>query len=163
MKLYDPQHLYTSDLGRAQETAGIISEYLKIEPVVDPRIKETSFGYVEGSTWQRVEEQEPSLSKEWYHHHADVKFPGGESREDVVDRTMSFAHEALKRHSGGTIVAVTHGGLLAALFSHVLKIPKGQRPLCSIPNTSINIVSYSSDEWKIEAWGNVSHTKKTKA
>ena len=150
-------HLFTSPLGRAKTTAEIIGSYTGLKPSIEERLQEISFGDVEGLTWKDVENLHPERSIEWRDHHNHIALPGGESRTTAVDRASSAINEISERFKGEKIAVVTHGGILAALFAWILKIPSGERPQCLIENTSVNIIRIRDGAWKIKTWGDVSH------
>jgi alpha-ribazole phosphatase/probable phosphoglycerate mutase len=110
--------IYCSDLQRGMETAQIIGQTLNLEPVKDIRFKEMSFGQWEGMTFTEVYKQYPREFDNWYRHTMDVKVPGGESLNDVLHRSLEALYEIAARHQG-TVVVVSHGGLIKSLLNHL--------------------------------------------
>jgi broad specificity phosphatase PhoE len=102
--------IVSSDLLRAAETAAIIAQQLGVGPVVvDDRLRERDAGEWTGLTHGEIEDQWPG----WIE---GKKRPAGfEPVESVVGRALaSFA--ALQAASpGGSILVVTHGGVIRAL------------------------------------------------
>lgn len=156
--LYKPNHIYSSDLSRAHETANILGQHLSLTPKVEARIRETSFGpQVEGKSWPEINKTLEKEAKAWHQHERLARFPGGESREEALERSLTALNVMVDKHPGETILAVTHGGILAGLFAYLLNIPPGIRPRCLILNTSINILRHDGNNWGIKTWGDVSH------
>lgn len=153
-----PTQIYTSDLSRAQHTAQILGESLGLRPKIECRVKETSFGKVEGQSWSEIRRTlGDKVAQAWHHHQSGIKMPGGESREEVLKRGLSALQDITKEHQGQKICVVTHGGVLATLFAHILQIPPGVRPACLVLNTSLSIICHQESAWKIKTWGDVSH------
>jgi alpha-ribazole phosphatase len=127
--------VYTSDLNRAQETAGPLAAVQGLEPVVMPELREISLGDFEGMTLARVHaEQErfvPWLEvsfNDWFpseefHHPAELAFPGGESVLAVYERVIEPFQRIIRAHLGGTIAVISHGWVLQPLLCHVLGAP----------------------------------------
>lgn len=149
--------LFSSDLGRAMATAEILAKPLGLSVEACPALRETCFGEAEGHTWEAVHERYPEQAADWYKHVAEARLPGGESREEVTERVMKFFEKAVSDYQGQRLLMVTHGGVLACVFSRILQIPAGIRPQCVIENTSLNILSFKDQRWKIKTWGDVQH------
>ena len=52
-----------------------------------------------------------------------MRFPGGESYEDLRERPVAAAAELRARHAGGTVAVVTHGGVVRAVLADALGLP----------------------------------------
>ena len=100
--------VYCSDLSRSLETAEIIGQGLELSPISDVRLKEISFGVWEGLTYTEVYQQYPQEFDYWFQSTRQVKVPGGESFEQVVERSLQALQEIAARHNG-TVVVVSHG------------------------------------------------------
>ncbi len=157
LRRYNLSAIYTSSLGRAKHTAEIISQAVALPYQEDRRLIEIGFGELEGLEWEFISRKHPQLSKLWRNHHNDARMPGGESRAEALLRFKEALEEIVSAHAGKSIAIVTHGGLLASLFVSLLNIPNGQRPMCIIDNTSINIISIRDQNWRIKTWGDTSH------
>jgi broad specificity phosphatase PhoE len=99
--------VYTSDLGRAVETAEIAFGGSGIPIHRDARLRECNYGELNGSSVDRVSAERRS--------HIDDPFPGGESHRQVVDRTHSFLDEVCAVHDGERILVIAHGANRLAL------------------------------------------------
>ena len=62
-----------------------------------------------------------------------------------------------QRHWGEQIAVVTHGGVLTAIFNHILGLAINAPRNFAIPNTGYNLVSDTGDGWRIETMGDISH------
>jgi broad specificity phosphatase PhoE len=91
---------YSSDLGRAVETAAIAFRNSGIPVTHDARLRECDYGELNGAP---VDEVAAVRLR-----HVDEPFPGGESYRQVVDRTRGFLGDVADRHDGERIVVIAH-------------------------------------------------------
>lgn len=104
--------VYTSDLGRAVETAELAFGDSGIPIRRDARLRECNYGSLNGG---RVIEVERDRIKR-----IDEPFPGGESYRQTVERTRSFLGDVAVEHGSGRIVVIGHSATGWAL-DHLLK------------------------------------------
>lgn len=116
----DPQFvvekIYTSDLPRAKQTAGIISRNLHVPVTCLSQFREVNNGVLAGMKNVEALEKFPGLF--WNTLGWDEKYPGGESPREFFERIAS-AWEDLAgdmRKSGGNVILVTHGGVINVIL-----------------------------------------------
>lgn len=108
--LADPvKTLWASDLSRARETAEIVGAHIRLEPRLDPRLREANRGRWEGYTFEEIERAHPKEYAEWRRGGASWRFPGGESLQEQQDRVLAALADI---ESAGELpaLAVCHGG-----------------------------------------------------
>jgi broad specificity phosphatase PhoE len=114
--------VHASDLARARETAEIVAAALGLaEVVVDPALRERSFGVFEGLTRQECAERHP---EHWASYRSDARLvpPGAESQSVLAERmtgAVARAVEARGVDDSGAVLVVSHGGSIRALLAHV--------------------------------------------
>lgn len=96
--------IYASPLERTQETASIINAVLGLEVKTDERLREIGFGLMEGKTEAEFHAFFPFNADRW-----TLKPEGGENFSDVRKRMVEFLREMDVKHSGETVVVVSHG------------------------------------------------------
>jgi broad specificity phosphatase PhoE len=106
---------YTSDLGRAVETAAVAFRGAGIPVHHDPRLRECDYGELNGATVEEV----TAVRRR----HVDEPFPGGESYRQVVERTRDFLADVSARHDGERILVVAHSANRWALDHLVNGLP----------------------------------------
>jgi broad specificity phosphatase PhoE len=125
---YEPAALYTSPLERALRTSHILVHSLgrdaqpglRVEPVVDDRLREIDFGDVEGLGF---DELPPGLQRGLLREPTRVRFPGGETYAELQDRVGEALDEIARRHDGQTVVVVSHTGSIRAALARWLLTP----------------------------------------
>ena len=149
--------IYSSDLGRAYETARIIAAKTGHEVIADERLRERNLGIFQGLDGNEIRERYPVEYEQHRNGGADHAVPSGESFRDQTRRNMLCLEELTQRHAGETIMAVTHGGVLSALFRHTLAIPLDAPRRFSFKNASINLFKCQDGVWGLETWGDIAH------
>jgi probable phosphoglycerate mutase len=149
--------LYSSDLGRARQTARRIAERCGLDILTDRRLREKNLGVFQGLTATDMKAQFPVEYARYLSREPSFVIPGGESARQFFDRTVSCFEDLASRTSGGTVVVVTHGGVLGCLYRHVGRMPLDAARDFSLLNASFNAFRYDSGTWTKEVWGDVSH------
>ena len=103
--------VYSSDLGRAVETARIaFGETMPIR--LDERLRECDYGELNGHPVAEIDAARL--------HRIATPFPGGQSYLDVVEQTRAFLDDLRTRHNGESVVAISHSANRWAL-QHLLE------------------------------------------
>jgi len=149
--------LYSSDLGRALQTAQMIADVTGHEIITDPRLRERHLGIFQGLSGDEIRARFPDE----YHSHRTLGptyvIPQGESVEQQVARNIAYLNELAEKHFGETIVVVTHGGVLSGLFRHTFSIPYNAPRRFEFTNAGLNTFVYEQGNWFLQTWGDVSH------
>jgi len=121
-----PDRLISSDLRRAVDTADVVASACGRPVKLDPRLRETHLGEWQGRTVADIEEAWPGAIATWRSDPAWAP-PGGESRVEVVRRSMPVVEELDDELDAAapdtTVVLVAHGGLIAGLVCGLLALP----------------------------------------
>ena len=148
--------VYSSDLGRAVETArAIVGENADL--LLEPRLRERHLGVFQTLSWQQVEAQMPEVLARFRSADADWAIPEGESVRQRYERQIAALDDIAQRHPGRQVLVVAHGGTLDSLMRHVLGLPLAQPRTFSLFNASINVVSRLDGQWRLDLWGDVGH------
>jgi probable phosphoglycerate mutase len=149
--------LYSSDLGRAYQTARCIADETAHDIVSERDLRERSFGIFEGLTNNEIQTRYPDHYEPFARRDPDYVMPNGESATQFRDRCIGCLETLTRRHEGETIVVVTHGLVLDALYRTAcrmsLDIPRGF-PLL---NCSVNTFRYGPNGWIALAVCDVAH------
>jgi len=121
----------SSDLGRCRDTVAPLAALLGVDPIIDPALRERSFGRWEGLTREDLERDDPARYGRWRSGEDVMGEVDGES--DAVLRARAgavFARllglgdrtDRTDRESADTVIAVTHGGTIWYGVHELLRI-----------------------------------------
>lgn len=153
--------VYCSDLGRAHTTCRIITERTGHKPHVDPRLREIGLGEWEGLSTDEVNAKYRRGYDRWLQSPTRMKIPGAERVSEFHARVRTRTEEILAAHASGSVLVVTHGGVIASLVSHWLRSSFDHTLLnLRIDNTSLTVVERNPHRVKIHLLNDVSHLGK---
>ncbi|ADG05475.1 histidine phosphatase family protein [Kyrpidia tusciae] len=142
--------VYSSDLMRARYTAEVIAKACGIHFVTDPRLRERSYGQLEGLTRTEIAQRYPHLAgHSWEHEDSGV-----EPWERMADRAQAALADMTARHKGSRLIVVSHGGWIRALLGRLFPNWDLKSP---IDNTSITVLRQERDTWRLVVANDTSH------
>lgn len=153
--------LYSSDLGRALETARRIAARTGHAVFPDLRLRERGVGILEGLTREEASRRHPEMYAQYTAGGPDFVVPGGESASQRLRHAVECLEELAAHHGGERVVVVTHGGVLSSLFRHSLGIPPGTPRAFAVLNASWNQFDYHEKKFRLVTWGDVNHLRDT--
>jgi broad specificity phosphatase PhoE len=115
--------VYCSDLNRALRSAGIIAELHGLIPVVEPALKERSFGIWEGMSFDEIRDLYPIEFDAWARNPLKHSPMEGESTAEVRKRCLKSYRQITRRHAGEAIAIVAHGSVNRIILCHTLGVP----------------------------------------
>jgi len=115
-----PAVIYTSELVRAEETAGIIGSMSNIPVKKTGKLNELSFGEWEGRTHEEIARDYPSYWERLRKNPGDFRAPGGESVQELHTRVGTI-WRTIREDSASPIIVVAHGGTLRTLILEILE------------------------------------------
>ena len=111
-----PDELWRSPICRCEQTADIL--YPGVLARICGDLRECDFGAYEGKNYEQLKD-EPGYQN-WLNSGGTVPFPGGENPVAFRARSQkafaAIAGEAARRHHGGTLAVVCHGGTIMAIL-----------------------------------------------
>jgi 2,3-bisphosphoglycerate-dependent phosphoglycerate mutase len=124
--------VYSSDLRRARETAEIIAGARGLGVLLDPDLREVDTGNWTGLTREEISDRFP----------ADERHDG-ETREQLRARVVAGVQRIVRRHPGGRLLIVSHGGALRALWHHA-----GGAAIERMPNCSVYRIAFENGSFR---------------
>ncbi len=135
--------VYSSDQGRAVETARVVAAQLSLPVVPRAELREIDCGEWTGETYQEVRNRWPEEFANWRSHPHLHRMPGGESVVAVQQRGLRFLEEVRKRHPGQAVFAVTHNTVVRAILCRLQGWPLSQLwEGARQPNCAINLIEF---------------------
>lgn len=111
-------HVVSSDLTRAKETASILSEGRSLTIHTSSSLREQSWGSWEGHSFDKLREMFGTGFNSYSGNNPHA-VPGVESHREVALRVKPFLKELASNYPGNNILVVTHGGVLKGLIFHL--------------------------------------------
>jgi len=140
-----------SDLSRTRDTAAAIAKTHGLTVETHPELREIDVGEAAGKRWDDGTLRPMGLGAEPAQDGFDgfVRWPGGESLEQVLARSLGCLDRLVRAHPGERMVVVGHGGVTRILVSHFLGIlPRLERSPAT--NTNVTIVSFDGARYTVE-------------
>ena len=149
--------IYSSDLGRAKETAEAIAAPHTLSVMVREDLRERSYGVLEGKTTEEAARTEGAWFLPWQADHLARTPPAGETQPDMSRRVMAALYEIAEAHPSQTVLISTHGGPIKSAVYHVLSIPLTLWRLTWIANGSISILRGTPDLMRVASFNDTCH------
>lgn len=135
--------VYSSDLGRAFETARRIADPHGLGVISRPALREMHFGDWEGLTFKEIRERYGDLIKQWWANPLGMNVPGGEGLSGIASRVVPALREIVEKHMDEQVAVVCHGGPIRCLVSTVLSMDLNKYWKIRQDNASLNILDFS--------------------
>jgi 2,3-bisphosphoglycerate-dependent phosphoglycerate mutase len=152
-----PHLLYSSDLGRAVETARQVSEATGLAARLEPGLRERRYGIFEGKTWPEIERDHPADFARHAARDPEHEVPGGESPEQLRERVVRTLERIARDAGGERIAIVTHGGVLDVVYREVMGIPLSAPRAHALLNATLKRLRLGDGGWELERWGEADH------
>lgn len=124
LKEHDIGHFLASDLDRAHHTAKLVATHHDADIVTHPALREVTFGEAEGmhkSDFREKYKDVMAIMDDITHpEHRHVCVPGGETRQQVIDRVLDYLHDILPTISAQKIGIATHGALMTNIYLDIV-------------------------------------------
>ena len=112
--------IFCSDLERTRKSLGILLDELDINVIVNycSDLREIDFGQISGRNFDAVKDIILLHKEQTQRHYTD-----GESGYSFGKRVLSFVKMVLDVHEGGTILFMTHFGVIETILKHYIRKP----------------------------------------
>jgi phosphoserine phosphatase len=118
-----PAVIYSSPLSRCIATANAIRYLCGTKMVAIDSLNDIDYGDWQWRSYAEMREQFPDQFETWISAPWLIRFPGGESLQDMVARVANAMRLALKDHPSETVVMVGHTSINRALLLQLLDQP----------------------------------------
>jgi broad specificity phosphatase PhoE len=149
--------LYSSDLARAVQTAEIIAARCGKTVRLDPGLRERHMGLLQGLTGREMRAKYPTVRETYDQYGFYDTVPGGETAQQMSERSTQVLTAIADRHPNETVVVVTHSGVLRSFFESILGAPGSDGKRYKRQNASFNSFEYADSRWCLETWNDTSH------
>ena len=150
--------LYTSDLKRAADTANAVAQLFSVKAQVESTLRERHFGALQGLLISEAPLIRPDIWQAHSTRNLDHELEGGESIQQFALRVQNALDMIQERHSGKTILLVSHGGTLEMMYRIASNQALSTERAVSVPNASLNWITHRKGEgWSVEQWADTRH------
>jgi 2,3-bisphosphoglycerate-dependent phosphoglycerate mutase len=155
------QHLISSDLMRAQQTAAPVARQLDLEVITSAALREQHFGVVEGMRAEEIQTLHPRAWEDWLQFREDHAMPEGESARQFHARIIEALGRIAAGHDGQKLLVVTHGGVLDMVWRTARGLGLNGPRQSEIPNAGFNRIRLADaalpDQIEIVDWADTRH------
>ncbi|MBU5306226.1 histidine phosphatase family protein [Clostridioides mangenotii] len=150
-------YIYSSDLGRAVQTAELIGNKLGLKVEMTEGLREMGFGVWEGLLIKEIQKDYADTYKTWRDEPHMVNIPGGETLHIIKQRVDKFIEEINEKYDNKNIVLVTHSITLRVMLLSFLN--SGMENIYRIKqdNTALNIVEFKEYGPVVEKMNDTRH------
>lgn len=152
--------VYSSDLKRTWQTATVVADLLRVEPVADRRLREKSYGEAEGRPQQWLDERfvpPPAVGERLEH---DEGVAGAETKGSQARRVYAAMDTILTSRCQHQVV-VTHGGSLTFVVASWIRMPLDSLDYVNFRAASGSITELCEDDFfhnrQVASLGDLSH------
>ncbi len=154
--------VYSSDLKRTMVAAQVISSPHKLEIVTCPELREMNYGQAEGLTFAEIGLLYPELAKSIESVSLKLRFPGGESFAEFMERVNRFLDKVGGDETAKTILVVSHAGTLRLLMCRLLGIAPEHYWQFRIDNASLSTIETYPRGAVMSLFNDTSHLRERK-
>ena len=120
LREYGLTAIYSSPRRRCLDAARILASEQSVTLGTLEALREIDFGDFEGRTYESIAAEFPEIYRQWMERPTKVRFPGGESFDDMWIRVTSAVKTLRARHADQSIAIVTHGGVTRIVLAGAL-------------------------------------------
>lgn len=141
--------VYVSPSRRTQETAQLAIKGLNLQTKTLDGLKERSFGAWDGFTTEEIQNKFPQEWSAWKKDLLHFTPSGGESLAGFSKRVDETVQELISRHSGETVLVVTHVGPIRMIVAAALGMPMENVKRLVVGSCSTTQIEYT------QSWPNL--------
>lgn len=145
-------HIYSSDLKRALQTATPVAKQLGLPIRPTAKLREKHDGAWQGLTFADVERLYPLEYSLHRQRRPDFTIPGGESLAQFAARVAAELNDIAARHDGETVLIVAHAGVLDIAYRLATGLALDEKRASPVINGAPNWIAHEDGVWSLESW-----------
>jgi broad specificity phosphatase PhoE len=103
--------VYSSDLGRAVDTAAEVAKLHHLTVTTDERLREIDTGAWTGKGRAEITAEFPGGLEAWATQPTSMRLPHGETLFEAQARALAFFAQRMPAHAAQTVVVISHGAI----------------------------------------------------
>jgi broad specificity phosphatase PhoE len=150
--------VYSSDLQRAQVTAGLVAARHGLNVIASPALREYGLGTWEGKTEAEIiESGDAELLRAYRIDPVQNRPREGEALETIWARILGVRDEIVAGLSWGSAVVVGHGGSLKVILAEALGVQHEGLRRIWLDNASLSVVEYHVERTIVRVMNDTGH------
>jgi probable phosphoglycerate mutase len=152
-----PSSIHTSPLQRCVATGAAVARACGIPSEPLGGLNDVDYGAWQSLTYDDARAKDPDFFEAWFTAPHSVRFPEGESLQDVATRTASVLRWVLSRSAADTLVLVGHDSVNRVMLTQILGMPLSaywrlaQSPCC------INEIEITGSSFQLRRMNDTAH------
>ncbi|MEW6723566.1 MAG: histidine phosphatase family protein [Bacillota bacterium] len=143
---------YSSDLGRAFNTARPFAAVKGLRAIRLPSLRELCFGGWQGRAMAEIIRTEAAAYQAYSHPDGHGAPPGGESFQELRERVGRALRSLARQHAGETIAVFGHGGTIRGGLIDLLQLPNVARYSFRPDNCGVTVLEHAGQWWRLIAY-----------
>jgi len=156
-RAWTPAVVYTSALQRCVVTGTIIANVCGAKAIPLEGLMDIDYGAWQMRTHEEIKAEAPEAYRRWRVAPQRVRFPDGESLQDVVARTADVLRLVLERHPSDTVVMVAHDSVNRVILMQFLDQPLSAYGRLAQDPCTLNEVDVEGDDIHVRRINDTSH------
>jgi len=150
---------YTSPLSRSRDTAEAIARHHGLEVLDLPGLSDLCYGDWQGMPLAEVKVKYADLYRQWESAPHTVRFPNGETLDEVKARAVAAVMEVVKHHPGQTVLLSGHRAVNKVLIAAFIGLDNSHFWRLGQDTTAVNRFHYVNGVWHIMLLNDACHLR----
>jgi len=150
---------YTSPLSRSRDTAEAIARHHGLQVTDLPGLGDICYGDWQGLPLAEVKVKYADLYRQWETAPHTVRFPNGETLDEVRDRALAAVAEVVRRHPDQVVLLSAHRAVNKVLIAAFIGLDNSHFWRIGQDTTAINRFDYVNGIWHIITINDVCHLR----
>jgi broad specificity phosphatase PhoE len=150
---------YCSPLSRARDTAEAIARHHGLQVLDLPGLADICYGDWEGLPLTEVKVKYADLYRQWETAPHTVRFPNGETLDEVKARGLDAVEEVLRRHPRQTVLLAAHRAVNKVLIAAFIGLDNSHFWRIGQDTTAVNRFNWVGDIWHIMSINDACHLR----
>jgi phosphoserine phosphatase len=153
------QAAYTSPLSRSRDTALAIARHHNLEVHNLAGLSDLCYGDWEGLPLTEVKVKYADLYRQWEASPHTVRFPGGETLEELRTRALAAVDAVVQKHPGQVVLLSAHRAVNKVLIAAFIGLDNSHFWRIGQDTTAVNRFRLAGDTWHIMAINDTCHLR----
>lgn len=159
LKGEDIHAAYCSPLSRARDTGEAVARHHGLPVANLPGLTDLCYGDWEGLPLSEVKVQYADLYRQWEAAPHTVRFPNGETLDEVKARSLAAVAEVLRRHPEQTVLMAAHRAVNKVLIAAFIGLDNSHFWRLGQDTTAVNYFHWANGVWHIMSLNDTCHLR----